>query len=361
MDAAGSVSLSAVAAVAGRFRLEEKLEEDAASETYRAVDTEGGGPALVRVVRSDGGSARRERLIREAKRAAQVKHEGLASVLDVGVTESGDAFVVVEAPAGRPLSERLGSGAPFSEREAAGIATQITRALAVAHDAGVVHRDLRPSAIVLSGEGDAMRVKVTGLATPRLPVSSSSTMSDDPDAVFAAPEHRRGEAAGRRADVYSIGAMLYAMLAGRPPAPGAPAIATPLGDVVKRCLAEDPRERFLDTIALGAALRVTMDSAPPPSSARIPSSPSLSEPVVGRPPAAPPPRPLGRPLMARPRWEEALLDLRDGPLPQVLVTSIVAFVVARILTSGLVPYVVSLVAGVAAYATRYWRRPRSGR
>jgi serine/threonine-protein kinase len=358
MDAAGSVSLPAIA---GRFRLEEKLEDDGASETYRAVDTEGGGPALVRVVRSEGGSARRERLIREAKRAAQVKHEGLAAVLDVGVTDSGDAFVAVETPAGERLSERLGRGAPLPEREAAGIATQITRALAVAHDAGVVHRDLRPSAIVLSGEGDAMRVKVTGLATPRLPASSSAVTSDDPDSAFAAPEHRRGEAAGRRADVYSIGAMLYAMLTGRPPAPGASAITTPLGDVVRRCLAEDPRERFLDTIALGAALRMTMDSAPPPSSARIPSSPSLPEPVVGRPPAAPPPRPLGRPLTARPRWEEALLDLREGPLPQVFVTLIVAFVVARILTSGLVPYVVAVIAAIAAYATKYWRGSRSGR
>jgi serine/threonine protein kinase len=278
----------------------------------------------------------------------------------VGVTESGETFVAVESPAGERLSDRLRSGASLPEREAVAIVTQITRALSVAHDAGVVHRELRPSAVVLTGDGDATRVKVTGLAMPRLPASSSSSSfaSGDPDAAFAAPEHRRGEATGRRADVYSIGAMLYAMLTGRSPAADAPPLGTPLGDVVKRCLAEDPRERFLDTIALGAALRMTMDSLPPPSSARVPSSPSLSEPIVGRAPAAPPPRPLGRPLTARPRWEEALLDLREGPLPQVFVTFVIAFVIARILTSGLVPYVVAITAGVAAYATKYWRGSR---
>lgn len=436
-----------MSAVVGRFRVEEKLGEDAFGELHRAVAIEGGSDAIVRIVRAEGGAARRDRLIREAKRAARLQHEGLAKVLEVGQTDDGRMFVAVERIDGERLSDRLRGGEPLPEREAATIAAQIARALAPAHDAGVVHRNLRPSLIALAGEGEATRVKVEALATPR---SSSESGADDPELAYAAPEQRRGDSVGRRADVYSIGAMLQAMLTGKPPAPvsleasnasevpasaaaadaseapdasealDAAAIEGALGDVVRRCLAEDPRERFLDTIALGAALRMAMESTtprvssrpppskrsspppasppapaaasvrpaapgsasagvaaagvtstserPPPSSrgqtprpasVRPPSAPELA--AAARPPAAPPPRPLGRPLTARPRWEETLIDLSEGPLPRVAVTVVVAFVIVRILTSGPVPFVIAIAAGVAAYATKYWRGTRGDR
>ena len=323
------------------------------------------------VIAAEGGSARRDRLLRELRRAAQVTHESFARVLEVGTTESGDVFVEVMESEGERLSERLRRGAPFEERVAALIAAQIARALAAAHDAGVVHRELRPSVIMLVGEGDATRVMVEGLAIPRL----AAPGAEDPEAAYAAPEQLGGGSVGRRADVYSIGAMLYAMLTGEAPRPSAAPIESALGDVVRRCLAQDPRERFLDTVALSAALRAAMAPAserPPPVSQRPVSSPAISarppasvrpptasEPALGRAPAAPPPRPLGRPLTARPRWEEALLDLGDGPLPRVALTTVVAFVIARILTSGFVPFVVAVAAGVAAYATNYFRKSRA--
>jgi serine/threonine protein kinase len=385
MDAAGPVLRPARA---GRFRLDEKLGSDATSETYRASLVDGGGAAVVRIVRArdeDGGSARRDRLLRETMRAARVSHEGLAVVLEVGETDDGDMFVATEKIDGERLSDRLRAGVPLPELEAAAIAARIASALAAAHDAGVVHRDLRPSLIALSGAGEATRVKVEGLATPRTLPDTAPTGSDIGDSAelafaFAAPEQRRGEAVGRRADVYSIGAMLHAMLTGETPSPGRPPIGSPLGDVVRRCLAADPRERFLDTIALGAALRAATDPAPAPSpswvrgsapsirqgpisSATASSSewappPSTSAFVVGRPPAAPPPRPLGRPLTSRPPWEEMLLDVRDGPLPRIALTVVVTFVIVRILASGAVPFVVAILAGAAAYAVKFWRGPR---
>jgi serine/threonine protein kinase len=346
MDAVGPVTRPALL---GRFRLVEKLGSDAAGETYRAVLADGDGPpVVVHVIRTESGSSRRERLLRETGRAARVTHPGLAAVLEVGQTEEGDVFVGVEKLEGERLSDRLRGGAPLPEHEAAEIAAQIARALAAAHDAGVVHRELHPSSIVLRGAGDATEVKVEGLATPR---------TGSPELAFAAPEQRRGEAVGRRADVYSIGAMLHAMLTGKPPAPDAPPVEGALADVVRRCLADDPRERFLDTIALGAALRAAMAPATPTAPASVrpmpPESNSAAPPV--RAPAQPPPRSLGRPLTARPKWEETLLDLRDGPLPRVAATIAIAFVIARVLTSGLVPFVVAIAAGVAAYAVKFWR------
>jgi serine/threonine protein kinase len=384
MDAAGPVSRPARA---GRFRLDEKLGSDATSETYRASLVDDGGAAVVRIVHAraegGGGGARRERLLRETKRAARVSHEGLAIVLEVGETDDGDIFVATEKIDGERLSDRLRTGAPLPELEAAAIAARIASALAAAHDAGVVHRDLHPSLIALSGAGEATRVKVEGLATPRGLADAARVGGDvesSADLAFAAPEQRRGEAVGRRADVYSIGAMLYTMLTGETPSPVRPSIESPLGDVVRRCLAADPRERFLDTIALGAALRAATDPAPAPSPASVRgSAPSIrqgplsgatpsptewappsstSAIAVGRPPAAPPPRPLGRPLTARPPWEEMLLDVRDGPLPRIALTVVVTFVIVRILASGAVPFVVAILAGAAAYAVKFWRGPR---
>jgi serine/threonine protein kinase len=301
MDAASPVSRPARA---GRFRLEEKLGSDAGSETYRASLVDGVGAAVVRIVHARGedgvGSARHERLLRETRRAARVSHEGLALVLEVGVTEDGDVFVATEKIEGERLSDRLRAGAPLPELEAAAIAARIASALSAAHDAGIVHRDLHPSLIALSGVGEATRVKVENLATPR-----------------------------------ALGAALRAAI--------------------------DPTPASSPASVRGSApsLRQGPRSGSNPSNPSNPSTPSSPFAVaMGRPPAAPPPRPLGRPLTARPRWEEMLLDVRDGPLPRIALTVVVAFVIMRILTLGAVPFVVAVVAGVAAYAVRFWRGPR---
>lgn len=391
-------------AALGHFELVEKIGEDASGEVHRATDTRSGTAAFVRIVRG-AMPARRERFLRETKRAAMLKHEGFARVLDFGQTPEGDGFVAVEDPKGERLSARLAPGKPIEEIEAVAIAMQLVRSLAAAHDAGVVHRELRPSVVVVEGRGEGVRVTITDLAL------SWSPIAGDPEMVYIAPEHRRpGETVGRRADVFSIGAMLYAMLTGAQPGGDLQEIEGSLGVVVKRCLSEDPRERYLDTIALDAALRgaiaprvssvppprspskppVEAGAAPtptpppagapapvsapaaaptpappptssPPPSARVPSAPPASTrtPSVrpaGRAPAAPPPRPLGRPLTSRPAWEDTLLDFADGPVPRVAIAAIVGFVITRIITSGAVPFAVAVIAGIIAYAT--WRRSR---
>ena len=376
------------AALGGRFFLEEKLGEDASGELHRAIDLRTGTPTMVRIVRGEA-TASRDRLLRETTRASQVKHRGLAVVLGVGQTDEGDIYVAAETIVGDRLSDRLRAGEQFDDWEAAEIATQIAHALAAAHDADVVHRNLRPSLVVLTYDGDATIVKVEGLGVPRAPSASET----DPELAYSAPEQRRGEPVGRRADVYSIGAMLYAMKCGETPLAGAPAIEGPLGDVVKRCLSEDPKDRFLDTIALSAAMRLTVDSLPPripsrmpvlgslsPAAVRVPpaalapapapafatasappsASAAASAPppasVAARPPAAPPPRTPGRSLTSEPRWKDVLLDLGSGPPPRVLVVVVVVFIVARILTSTLAAVVVALALGLAFYAT--WRKTR---
>jgi serine/threonine-protein kinase len=381
--AAGSV-------LAGRYRLDEKLGEDATSEVHRATDQKDGRTVVAKIIHVDGAS-RRERTVREIKRASQVRHPGLVEVLDVGRTDEGAPFVITEHVEGERLSDRLSRGGKIAPAEAAAIATKICAALAAAHDAGVVHRDVRPSRVTLTG--DAPDVKVHGLG---LPHGGASGAGDD---AFAAPEHRRGEPVGRRADVYSIGAMLHAMLTGSAPGEGA-AVEGPLASVVARCIAEDPRERFVDTGELEDALLAALAPAegapasrppaarshPPklksePPSTRIPTVPpaaAASRPPQagaskssrpppkseapaataspGRAPAAPPPRPLGRPLVERPKWEEKLLDVRDGPAPRVAAAVVLVFALVRIVRSGVVPWIAAVVAGLAAYLVWHLRR-----
>ncbi|MBX3191474.1 MAG: protein kinase [Labilithrix sp.] len=370
-----------------RFELDAKLDEDDSGEIHRATDRREGRGVLVKILRGLEG-ARRERVLREAKRAAGLKHEGLAAIVEVGQTERGEIFVAWEEIEGERLSERLARPEPLAEEDAAFLASQMCRALAAAHDASVMHRELRPSVILLRGEGDALRATIAELGVPAAAASGS-------EARFVAPEHRRGEPAGRRADVYSLGMILDAMLAGR--AEGA------FATVVKRCLAEDPRDRFLDTVAVDAALRMASSPVPsgagassrpprisslppavstrtakessrpppvapssaPPSSKPASSASASSKPeppkadvVAARAPAAPPPRPLTRPLAARPRWEDLLLDIGDGPWPRVVVTTVAAFVIARIFTSGALPFLVAIAAAVVAWFTWVRSRPR---
>jgi eukaryotic-like serine/threonine-protein kinase len=397
MESAGDKPTKPRAALGGRFWLEEKLGEDASGELHRGIDLRSGTATMVRIVRGEG-AARRDRLLRETRRAAQVKHPGLAVVLGVGETDEGDIFVAAETIVGDRLSDRLRVGERFDDWEAAEIATQIAHAVAAAHEADVVHRELRPSLIVLTYEGDTTIVKVEGLGVPRAPSASG----DDPELAYSAPEQRRREPVGRRADVYSIGGMLYAMVTGVAPTADAPPIEGVLGAVVRRCLAEDPKDRFQDTITLSAAMKVTVESLPPRVPSRMPmlaSTPPVEEEVPSsapsphlapavasvpvpveapptssqrppsvrptsssdppsalRPPAAPPPRPLNRPLTARPRWKELVLDLTDGPLPRVVLVIVVMFIVARILTSTWAAVVASLAAGLGFYAT--WSKTR---
>ena len=270
MESAGNPPTKPRAALGGRFFLEEQLGIDASGELHRGIDLRTGTTLAVRVVRGIG-AARREKLLRETNRAALVKHPGLAVVLGVGQTEEGDIFVAAETIVGDRLSDRLRVEERFDDWEAAEIATQIAHAVAAAHESDVVHRELRPSLIVLTYVGDSTIVKVEGLGLPRAPSASDT----DPELAYSAPEQRRGEPVGRRADVYSIGAMLSAMLTGSAPAPGDPQLHGPLGGVVACCLSEDPKDRYADTVALTSAMTLTVESLPPRVPSRMPMAGSV--------------------------------------------------------------------------------------
>lgn len=214
----------------------------------------------------------RTRFLHEARNAAALLHPGIATVFDFG---EGDAdsppFLVMELVDGRPLSDLLVAGAPLDPERAREIVAQAADALAVAHAAGVVHRDVKPGNLLVTAAGD---VKITDFGIARagegMALTETGQLIGTPS--YISPEQAEGRAATRASDVYALGVVLYECLTGtrpfvadapvaialahiREPVPELPAEVPPgLAAVTRRALAKDPDERYVDAAELAAEL-----------------------------------------------------------------------------------------------------------
>jgi serine/threonine-protein kinase len=161
------------------------------------------------------GAARR-RFLREARAAAAVVHEHVVSVYAV-VETAGLPFFVMEYVPGRSLEERLDRQGPLGLPEILRIGMQTAAGLAAAHAQGLVHRDVKPSNILLENGVERVRLSDFGLARAAADaaVTQSGVIAGTPH--YMAPEQARGETADARADLFSLGSTLYTMCAGHPP------------------------------------------------------------------------------------------------------------------------------------------------
>lgn len=215
------------------------------------------------------------RMLREANTLSSLDHPNVIAVTDFGHAQGGTPFIVMELLQGRPLRAVLDDG-PLSWRRARAWAVQILEGVEAAHREGVIHRDLKPANLFVTDKDDRIKVLDFGLArAPRPPnaaAAESSAHLRAMGAVFGtpatmSPEQIGGGAVDTRSDVYSIGCVLYEMIAGRPPLQGAPAellyqhvyvdpsplreLAPPevpdaVCEMVHRCLQKDPNERPSD-------------------------------------------------------------------------------------------------------------------
>src|SRR6185312_16102012 len=167
-----------------------------------------------------------QRFFNEAKAATAIRHPGIIEVFDFGYTEQGRAYLIMEFLDGEPLSSRIARG-PLAEVDAAQIARGISSALVAAHDKGIVHRDLKPDNVFLVPDpdvpmGERPKVLDFGIAKlgDHLPKDMRHTVTGAliGTPLYMAPEQARAAASiDGRADLYSLGCMLYEMLVGKPP------------------------------------------------------------------------------------------------------------------------------------------------
>jgi len=285
-------------------------------EVWRARDTRLGRDVAIKVLPASfsADADRLRRFEQEARAAGILNHPNITAVFDVGESEDGSPYVVQELLEGETLRHEL-AGGKFSPRRAIEHAIQIAHGLAAAHEKGIVHRDLKPENVFVTADG---RVKILdfGLArmthaeeaSPQATNLPTATPGTEPGMVlgtlgYMSPEQVRGRPADARSDIFSFGAILYEMLAGKQAFKGDSAADTMsailredppdlsvtnenvppgLERIVRHCLEKSPERRFQSARDLAFDLEaLSSDSAP-----RRPADVPRREGRSGRIPAA---------------------------------------------------------------------------
>ncbi|MEQ8273448.1 MAG: protein kinase [Deltaproteobacteria bacterium] len=252
-----------------RFAIRSEIGSGAQASVYLGRDVVLDREVAVKVLAPELAmdAARSEAFIQEARFAARVHHRGCLAVYDFGV-DQGVIFMAMELCRGHALSDLL-NGRPLGPARAVPIAREVASALAAIHDAGIIHRDVKPGNILIDGQG-GVRLADFGIAT-----SLEGDVSEGTGPVgtlrYMAPEQADG-AVDPRSDIYAIGTVLYEMLVGVPafegtvadlvtrfsePPPELPTttpVSAELANVLRRCLEPDPDARWPSMRALFGAL-----------------------------------------------------------------------------------------------------------
>jgi serine/threonine-protein kinase len=258
-----------------QFRIVERIGKGGMGVVYRAVDEKLGREVALKVLPGafERDEERRRRFLREARAAAAVTHPNLITVHEIDEAE-GRIFIAMELVPGESLRDSLARGAP-SVTEALRRFREICRGVAKAHERGIVHRDLKPDNVMLTADG-GVKVLDFGLAKQRAAdLEHADTQTDEGRIVgtpdYMSPEQAAGRAVDARADVFSLGVILYELCAGRrpfrgssamevlvsvarDPPPPLPTISGELQALIGRCLEKDPAKRFADAGALALAI-----------------------------------------------------------------------------------------------------------
>ncbi|HUQ03137.1 MAG TPA: serine/threonine-protein kinase [Kofleriaceae bacterium] len=221
-------SLNAGDLLAGKYRIERMLGRGGMGEVYLAENTALGRRVAIKVVRNDAGddgpgSELLARFRGEARAAAAIGHPGIIDVLDLGSTDEGVDFIVMEYLDGESLRDRLDRVCRLGVADVARIGGDMLEALAAAHDAGVVHRDLKPDNIFLVARPVAV-TKILDFGISKLTHAGDASLTSTGRIMgtpqYMSPEQGRGARVGSPTDVYSAGALLYRALSGETPVAG---------------------------------------------------------------------------------------------------------------------------------------------
>ena len=241
---------SLVGQTLGQYRIDGVLGEGGMGVVYLAQDVRLGRSVALKAVAPQftGDPARRDRLMREARAAAALTHPGIATVYALEDLD-GQIFIVGEYVPGETLRDELGRS-PLPPARALEPAAGLARALAAAHDRGVVHRDLKPENVIRTPAGE-VKILDFGLARMRDVPAALARLTDDGTLLgtpaYMSPEQIRGEPVDGRSDLFSLGVMLFELLSGVHPFAGRDPAST-----IARILEADP-PRLSQTVAAGGA------------------------------------------------------------------------------------------------------------
>jgi serine/threonine-protein kinase len=245
-----------------RYRLMERIAVGGQGEVWRAEDTTLGRPAAVKVLRGEyaDNAEFRDRFRREARLAAGLSHPGVAQVFDYEQGHDGaPPYLVMEYVDGESLAATIAREAPVSPDRVLDVIVAAASALAAAHAAGLVHRDVKPGNLLLGRDGS---IKITDFGIARavdaIPLTRTGILMGTP--LYLAPEQASGMPATAASDLYALGVIAYEMLTGRPPYEGPatavllahrdsplppvpPSVPPGLRDLIQALTAKDPATR----------------------------------------------------------------------------------------------------------------------
>jgi serine/threonine-protein kinase len=249
--------------VVSRYRILERLGKGGMGVVYKAQDLRLERFVALKFLSADRleNESARQRFIREAKAASALDHPNICTIYGIEDTDEGETFITMAYYEGDTLQRRIDRGV-ISINEALDIAIQIGQALSKAHEHGIVHRDVKPANVIVTADG-TVKLLDFGIA-----ILGGSLRNTQPGIAvgtpeYMAPEQARSERCDARTDIWALGALLYAMLTGRPPFRDDPlppsefrsAIPAPLDDIVLATLSKNPDGRYQTALELIEALR----------------------------------------------------------------------------------------------------------
>ncbi len=206
-----------IGSVVSHYKILEKLGEGGMGVVYKAEDTRLKRTVALKFLPPDltRDPDAKERFIHEAQAASSLQHNNICVVYDIDETDDGQMFISMECLEGETLKKEIERG-PLKIEEALDIAIQIARGHTKAHESGIVHRDIKPANILITSDGVAKIVDF-GLAKLSGRTMLTKTGSTLGTAPYMSPEQASGGVVDHRTDIWSLGVVLYEMIAGRRP------------------------------------------------------------------------------------------------------------------------------------------------